>query len=65
VGGQQHRPALGELGQQGAEADALLGFQARGRLVDDQELGVVEQGLGDADAAAPVWPAVEPLSSAT
>jgi len=52
VGGQHHGPALGEPGEQGAEADALLGVEAGGRLVDDEQLRVVEQGLGDADAAA-------------
>ena len=44
--------SLGELGEQVAEAHALLGVEARGRLVDDDERRVVEQRLRDADALA-------------
>ena len=38
-----------EPGQQGAEADALLGVEPGGRLVHDQQAGIGEQRLGDAD----------------
>ena len=33
-----------------AETQAFLGIESDCRLVDDQQLGIVEQGLGDADA---------------
>ncbi len=43
---------LPELGEQVAEAHALLGVEPHGGLVDDEQLGVAEQRLGDADALA-------------
>ena len=61
-------PAVRDLGEQVAEAHALLGVEADGRLVDDHELRIAEQRLGDADALphaarvaaeAPVGGAVE------
>ena len=48
VGGEDHRPvARGEADQQIAEADALFGVEARGGLVDDEDLGIVDQRLRD------------------
>ena len=40
------------LGQQIEEAVALLRVEARGRLVDDDQRRVPDQGLGDAEALA-------------
>lgn len=39
-----------DVRQQGAEVDAFLRVAADGGLVDDEQLGVAEQRLGDADA---------------
>ena len=36
-------------GEQVEEAVALLGIEAGGRLVDDDQLGVADQRLGDAE----------------
>ncbi len=41
-----------ELGEQRAEAHALLRIESRRRLVDDQQARIVEQRLRDADALA-------------
>ena len=51
VGGEDHHPVAGQVNQQVAEADALLRVQPGGRLVHDQDAGVVDQGLGDAHPA--------------
>jgi len=52
VGRLDHEPAEAELGQQVAEAHPLLRVEPGGGLVDDQELGIGEQGLGDPEALA-------------
>lgn len=52
VRGEQDGALGGEVGQHVAEADAFLGVQAGGGLVDDEQLWVVDQRLCDADALA-------------
>ena len=42
--------ALVDLGEQVQKAAALLRVQTRRRLVDDDQLGIAEQSLGDAEA---------------
>jgi hypothetical protein len=51
VRGHDDGGALPEVAQQGAELDALLGVQARGRLVEQQQFRVVHDGLRDPDPA--------------
>ncbi|MEV4752912.1 hypothetical protein AB0K21_41755 [Streptosporangium sp. NPDC049248] len=51
VRAEQDRALARELGEQGAEADPLLGVPAAGRFVHDQQPGVGEQCLGDAGPA--------------
>ncbi len=50
MGTQKNDPTAGQAGEQRAKAYALGGIESSGRLIDNQEFGVVEQGLGDADA---------------
>ena len=52
VGGKQHDLFLRVSFQNVAEVDPLLGVQPGGRLVQDQKVRFVEQGLGDAQPAA-------------
>ena len=52
VGGQDHGAALADPGHQVAEPQPLLGVETRRRLVEDEQLGVAEQRLGDAHPAA-------------
>jgi hypothetical protein len=40
----------GDVGEQVVEADALFRVEAGGGLVDDDQLGIAEQRLGDAEA---------------
>ena len=51
VGGQQDQAVFRQLADEVAEADALLGVQTGGGLVQDENFGVVEHGLGDARPA--------------
>jgi hypothetical protein len=46
---EHYNPLAGEVGEQVAKADALLGVEAGGGFVHDEQLRVVEQRLGDAD----------------
>ena len=50
MGTQNNDPVAGQAGEQGAKPHALGGVESGGRLIDDQEFGVVEQRLRDADA---------------
>ena len=51
VGGEQDRPAVCRLGAHGApESRSGGGIQARGRLVQDQQLGLAQQGERQPDA---------------
>ena len=52
VGRQDDHHVLADLGQQVEEAVALLRVEAGGRLVDDDQLGIADQRLGDAEALA-------------
>ena len=52
VGGKKHNFFLRVPFQNGAEVDPLLGVQPRGRLVQNQNIRVIEQCLGDAQPAA-------------
>ena len=52
VGREDHDDVLADLGEQVEEAVALLGVEARGRLVDDDQLRVADQRLRDAEALA-------------
>ena len=47
MGGEQHNAVRPQLRDQLPEADPLLGVQSGGGLVQNQQLGPVEQGLGD------------------
>ncbi len=49
VGTQDNHPRTGQAGQQVAEAHALGGVEACCRLIDNQQLRVVEQRLRNAD----------------
>ena len=51
VRGEQDHAVGGQVDQQVAEADALLGVETGGGFIDDEQLRVVDQRLGDADAA--------------
>ena len=48
--GEQHDPVLREACEQIAKPHALLGIETNGRLIDDEELRIAEQRLGDCDA---------------
>ena len=52
VGREDDDDVLADLGEQVEEAVALLGIEAGGRLVDDDQLGIADQRLGDAEALA-------------
>ena len=49
VSGENHDAFAGKVRKQVAEADAFFGIEPGGRFVDDEQLRIVEQGLGDAD----------------
>jgi hypothetical protein len=49
---EDHDHVLPDVGEEVVEAHALLGIESRGGLVDDDELGVADQRLGDAEALA-------------
>ena len=51
VGGQQDRRAFPGPGEDLTQRDALLRVDAGGRLVEQQQRGVAEQGLGQRDPA--------------
>ena len=50
VGREDDDDIVADRGEQVEEAVALLGVEAGGRLVDDDQLGVADQRLGDAEA---------------
>ncbi len=50
MGTEHDDPVAGQAGEQGAKAHTLGGVESRGRLIDDQEFGIVEQGLRNPDA---------------
>jgi len=50
--GEDHERPLADLGEQVVEACALGRIETGGRLVDDHQVRLAEQGLGDAEAAA-------------
>ena len=52
VGAEDDGVIAGEGREQLADLDDLLGIETAGRLVEDQDVGVVDDGLGDADALA-------------
>jgi hypothetical protein len=52
VRGEDDDALAGKLGEEIAEAHALLGIEAGGGFVHDEELRVIEQSLRDADALA-------------
>jgi len=52
VRGEDDDALAGKLGEEIAEAHALFGIETRGGLIHDEELGVVEKRLCDADALA-------------
>ncbi len=49
MGGQQHGALARPLGHDLAEPEALLGVQARGGFVQDQEIRVSQERLGQCD----------------
>jgi hypothetical protein len=51
VGGHDHGGSLAELAEQGAEVDPLLRVEPGGRLVEQQQFGLVDDGLRDAHPA--------------
>jgi len=53
VSGEDDHHILADLRQQVEEAVALLRVETGGRLVDDDEFGIADQRLGDAEALAP------------
>ncbi len=66
MGGEEHHALLGQVSQQGAEAGPFLRIEADRRLVGHQQVGVVQQGAGNAhplDHAArePAQPAASGL----
>jgi hypothetical protein len=50
VSGENHDPFAGEFRKKIAKAHALFGIESGSRLIDDEELGIVQQGLRDPDA---------------
>ena len=52
VSREDHHHVLADLGQQVEEAVALFGVEACGGLIDDDQAGVANQGLGDAETLA-------------
>ena len=50
MGRQDDDDIVADPGEQIEEAVALLGVEARRRLVDDDQLGVADQRLGDPEA---------------
>ena len=52
MGGEKHGLPLGEAAENTAKPDTLLGVQARRGLVQNQELRVSQQRLGNSDALA-------------
>lgn len=64
MGGQEHGPPLTGVGDQLAEPHALFGVQADGRLVEDEERGVADQGGGQrGPLARPAGQLPQPLSA--
>jgi hypothetical protein len=51
VRGEDRDPVRGQIDEQIAEADALLGIQASGRLGDDEQSGFIDQCLGNTHPA--------------
>lgn len=49
VGGQDDRVVLAEPADQPADLDDLLGVKSHGRFVENDDLGVSDERLGDAD----------------
>src|SRR6185437_12936653 len=49
---QDGAPILDELAQQRAHPTHPLGVQAVGRLIQDQDLGIAEQGMGESESLA-------------
>ena len=47
-----HRPAAGDAEQIGVDHRLALGIERAGRLVQDQDPWIVDQGAGDGDALA-------------
>ena len=51
MGGQQHDPVTGQLADQIAESDAFAGIKTGGRLVQNENLGIIQHGLCDTGTA--------------
>ena len=51
MGGEQHQTVLRIGGDDVAEPDPLIGVQAGGGFIQDQNLRVVQKGLGNAQSA--------------
>ena len=52
MGGKDDDPFARKVGQQIAETDPFLGIESGRRLIHDEEPGIVEERLGDADPLA-------------
>jgi hypothetical protein len=52
VGREDDRAALAQLTDQGADLGDLVGVEARGGLIEDEQVGLMEDRLGEADALA-------------
>jgi hypothetical protein len=52
VGAEDDGVVAGEVLEQVADLDDLGGVEAAGRLIEDQDIGIVDDGLSDADALA-------------
>ncbi len=52
MGRQDDHDVLADAGQKVEEAVAFFGVEAGGRFVDDDQLGIAQQGLGDAETLA-------------
>ncbi len=50
MGREDDRPVPAELADEGPDLRNLLGIQARGGLVEYEDLGISEKGLGQAEA---------------
>jgi len=46
MGGQEHRALFAQFGDEAAHFDPLRGVQAQGGLVQNEDLGVMQDGLG-------------------
>ena len=50
MSGKEHDPVVSQSADDIAETDALLGIKACGRLIQQKDFRIIEQGLGNAQS---------------